>query len=135
MHFSHPKRIENCQVGVFLAYATPRGYAFIDRSLYVPEEWTTDPARCQQAHIPADSAFATKPELGQQMLTRAWEAGVPARWVVADSFYETPDLCAWCEQHDLWYVLGVPANQPIFLKEGRETGPRLLASLSQGSHN
>jgi SRSO17 transposase len=94
-------RIENCQIGVFLAYATPRGYAFIGRSLYLPQEWIADPPRCQQAHIPAATTFATKPELGQQMLARAWEAGVLARWVVADSVYETPDVCTWCEQHDL----------------------------------
>jgi SRSO17 transposase len=123
-------RIENCQVGVFLAYATARGYAFIDRRLYLPEEWTADPARCQQAHIPAATSFATKPELGQQMLTRAREAGVPARWVVADSFYETPALCAWLEQQDLWYVLGVPATQPIWSAGRQLSATALIANLS-----
>jgi SRSO17 transposase len=122
-------RIENCQVGVFLAYSTPRGYAFIDRSLYLPQEWTADPARYQQAHIPLDTPFATKPELGQQMLQRACAAGVPARWVVADSFYETPDLCAWCEQHDLWYVLGVPATQPIWTADRQVPAAALIADL------
>ena len=63
--------VENAQVGVFLAYASPQGVAFLDRALYLPEEWTDDPARCQQAGIPEGVAFATKPQLAQALLERA----------------------------------------------------------------
>src|SRR5260221_4491589 len=80
-------KVENAQVGVFLAYASPQGTAFLDRPLYLPEEWTDDPARCQGTGIPDDVAFATKPELARRMLERARAAGVPAAWVTADSIY------------------------------------------------
>src|SRR5712692_6223939 len=75
-------RRENCQVGVFLLYASAKGAAFIDRALYVPEEWTVDRVRCRQAGIADEVGFATKGELAQQMLGRALTAGVPADWVV-----------------------------------------------------
>ena len=80
-------RIENCQVGVFLAYATARGRAFIDRELYLPAEWTDDEARRNQAAVPRDVTFQTKPELAQEMLTRTLDAGVDAAWVAADAVY------------------------------------------------
>ena len=70
-------RIENCQIGVFLGYASRHGHALIDRALYLPEVWANDPARRGAAGVPADTAFATKPKLGRQMLTRAFAAGVP----------------------------------------------------------
>ena len=76
----------NCQVGVFLAYASRHGAAFIDRALYLPQEWTKDRARRSDAGIPVETAFATKIELAQQMLERAYDAGVPARWTVGDAF-------------------------------------------------
>src|SRR6266571_6728910 len=68
-------RVENCQVGVFLSYVTAQGHALIDRALYLPEDWCADAARRQAAHIPASVSFATKPELGQQMIQRAQAAG------------------------------------------------------------
>src|SRR3954468_23246441 len=77
----------NCQVGVFLAYASARGAAFIDRALYLPREWTKDRDRRAEAGIPAGTRFASKITLAERMLARAFAAGVPARWVVADSFY------------------------------------------------
>jgi SRSO17 transposase len=78
-------RIENQQIGVFMAYATSAGCAFIDCALYLPEEWLQDTARCREAGIGAEVCFATKPQLAQHMLERASAAHVPARWVVADS--------------------------------------------------
>jgi SRSO17 transposase len=78
-------RIENCQVGVFLAYATDRGRAFLDRELYLPAEWAEDGDRRTQAGVPETVRFATKPELAQRMLARALDAGVAAAWVVADA--------------------------------------------------
>src|SRR5258708_1189034 len=76
-------KVENAQVGVFLAYASPQGVAFLDRALYLPQEWTDDPVRCRQAGIPAGVAFATKPELAQAMLAPGPAAGVASAWVTA----------------------------------------------------
>ena len=72
-------RIENCQIGVFLGYASRLGHTLLDRELYLPKEWTNDRARCRQAGIPEDRRFATKPQLAQQMLARAFAAGVPGQ--------------------------------------------------------
>src|SRR5215208_1787145 len=80
-------RIENAQIGVFLGYASRHGHALIDRALYLPEVWANDPARRDAAGVPADTTFATKPQLGRQMLARAFAAGVPCRWVTGDSVY------------------------------------------------
>lgn len=76
----------NCQVGVFLAYASHKGAGFIDRALYLPREWSEDQDRRAEAGIPAGMCFASKITLAELMLARAFAAGVPARWVVADSF-------------------------------------------------
>ncbi len=107
-------RIENQQIGVFLAYASPHGAALIDRALYLPDEWTQDPARCQRAKVPQTCTFASKPVLAEQMLERALAANIPARWVVADTVYSTTELRLWLEAHELWYVLAVPCNTVIW---------------------
>lgn len=107
-------RIENQQIGVFLAYASRHGAALIDRALYLPEEWTQDPARCQRAKVPEDYTFASKPLLAQQMLERALDAQVPARWVAADTVYSTTELRLWLERHGLGYVLAILSNTPIW---------------------
>ncbi len=78
-------RTENCQVGVFLAYAAPAGCAFLDRALYLPEEWAGDAARRATAGVPETAAFATKGALARAMLARAFASGVPAAWVVGDT--------------------------------------------------
>jgi len=80
-------RVENCQLGVFVTYATPQGHLMLDRELYLPTEWTDNATRCQGAGIPAERLFATKPQLAQQMLKRAFDHGVPAAWVTGDSVY------------------------------------------------
>jgi SRSO17 transposase len=79
--------LANSQVGVFLLYASPRGAAFLDRDLYVPEEWLTDLVRCREAGIPEKSALISKGELARRMLARAFAAQVPAAWVVGDPLY------------------------------------------------
>src|ERR1700722_6828843 len=76
-------RTENCQVGVFLAYASVHGHALIDRELYLPQSWTEDRVRCRAAGIPDETEFATKPQLAQAMISRAIEAGVPFAWFTA----------------------------------------------------
>lgn len=107
-------RIENQQLGVFLAYASCHGAAFIDRELYLPEEWTHDQARCQAAGVPETVGFAAKPALAQRMLDRAWASQVPARWVVADTVYSSDELRLWLQQHGYWYVLAVPCSYTVW---------------------
>jgi SRSO17 transposase len=115
-------RIENCQVGVFLAYASPKGQALVDRELYLPKEWVSDVDRRAEAHVPAKVGFQTKPQLAQAMLARALDAGVPAGWVTADEVYGgDARLRAWLEDHDLAYVLAVKATQPLWA--AGEQGP------------
>jgi SRSO17 transposase len=107
-------QVENCQVGVFLAYVTARGHTLIDRELYLPLEWTEDPKRCQEASIPASVRFQTKPELAVQMLERLWKAQIPITWVVADSVYGgNLDLRTWLEAHGYPYVLAVACDEPV----------------------
>lgn len=109
-------KIGNCQVGVFLGYAGPHGHAAIDRALYLPQAWLTDPARGHQAGIPADTPFRTKPQLAGAMLERALAAGVPAAWVVADEVYGSDGtLRRALEARDQAYVLAVRGNQPLSL--------------------
>src|SRR5215207_5976211 len=80
-------RIENCQIGVFLAYASPAGRTFIDRELYLPKEWASDAGRRAEAGVPEAAEFATKPQLARKMIERALVAGVPFRWVTGDEVY------------------------------------------------
>ena len=76
-------RIENCQIGVFLSYASPKGHALIDRRLYLPQDWTEDAERCKETYVPNDVVFATKPKIGTAMVKAALDAGVPCSWVLA----------------------------------------------------
>jgi SRSO17 transposase len=109
-------RIENCQIGVFLVYASSKGRTFLDRALYLPQAWTQDKPRCQQAGVPETVGFATKPMLAKQMIARALGAGVPARWVTADSVYGNDGkLRGWLEAQHLAYVLGVSSNHYVWL--------------------
>ena len=78
-------KITNCQIGVFAAYVSRHGHAFIDRALYLPKAWTDDPARMAAAHVPASIGFATKPAPGLAMIERAIAADVPFAWVAADT--------------------------------------------------
>jgi SRSO17 transposase len=120
-------RIENCQVGVFLAYASGKGRALVDRELYLPKEWASDPTRRVEAHVPERVGFQTKPQLAQQMLARALDAGVPAGWVTADEVYGgDARLRAFLEEHDLAYVLAVKATQPLWAHG--EQGPAEVAA-------
>src|SRR5262249_32174932 len=107
-------RTENAQVAVYLTYAAPAGSAFIDRALYLPRSWTSDPARCQAAGVPRDTAFATKPALARQMICRALDAGTPAGWATADEVYgQDPNLRAELARHGLGYVLAVAKTHPV----------------------
>jgi len=107
-------RRANQQVGVFLAYAAPRGCAFLDRALYLPEEWATDTARRAAAGIPAGIAFATKGALACGMLARAFAAGVPAAWVVGDVVYGREGLRRWLEGERRASVLAVASDHGVW---------------------
>ena len=121
-------RRENSQVGVFLLYASSKGSAFIDRALYLPEEWTTDRVRCREAGIPDEVEFATKGELAKRMLERAYASQVPADWVVGDTVYGYDELRLWVEEQQKNYVLAVPETHTVWV-QGRPQPVGLLAAL------
>jgi SRSO17 transposase len=105
-------KIDNCQLGVFLAYASPKGRAMIDRELYLPRSWTDDPERCQAARVPEEVGFRTKPKLARVMLERALDNEVPASWVAADEAYGgNPALRGWLEVRGVSYVLAVKCTE------------------------
>ncbi len=110
-------QVQNCQVGVFLSYITARGHTLIDRELYLPQDWTDDPARCLKAGIPDAIPFRTKPDLAIEMLSRLHQAGVPVGWVVADSVYGGHlELRTWLESHQYAYVGAVACDEPVVLQ-------------------
>jgi SRSO17 transposase len=107
-------RTENCQIGVFAAYATTRGRALVDRELYLPKSWTDDRDRCRAAHIPDERAFATKPDLAKAMVLRAITSPLPIAWVTADAAYgQEWRLRRMLEETGLGYVLAVPKSQQV----------------------
>jgi SRSO17 transposase len=123
-------RIENCQIGVFLGYASSQGRAFLDRELYLPQEWAQDPERRGEAGVPPAVSFATKPELAQQMLARAFAAGVPAAWVRGDEIYGNDGAFRhWLMAGNHPYVLAVSAHHPIWLAGQQERADRCIAAL------
>ena len=106
-------KITNCQIGVFGAYVSSKGHAFVDRALYLPEEWTKDPARLRAARVPERVSFATKPELALGMVERAIAAGVPFAWVAADTVYGTGGVETGLRRAGKGYVLGAKATRPF----------------------
>jgi len=123
-------RIENCQMGVFVTYASPQGHVLLDRALYVPQEWTNDKSRCEGAGIPVERPFATKPQLAPQMLQRAFDAGVPAAWVTGDSVYgENRQLRLWWEAHEYAHVLAVSGQEYVWRAGQQQQVKTLLMTL------
>jgi SRSO17 transposase len=123
-------RIENSQVAVYLTYSAKGGHALIDRELYLPKSWTDDPARCAAAGVPAELGFATKPALATAMLTRAVDAGMPARWVAGDEVYGAdPDLRAQLEARGVGYVLAIAGNRRLPTAAGPIRADVLAAAL------
>ncbi|HET6345358.1 MAG TPA: IS701 family transposase [Myxococcota bacterium] len=106
-------KITNCQIGVFAAYVSRHGHAFIDRALYLPKAWTDDPARLAAAHVPPGIGFATKPRLALAMIKRALAAGVPFTWVAADSVYGVGQVETALRRAGKGYVLGVTSSHPF----------------------
>jgi len=114
-------KIANCQIGVFLAYATPHGPVLLDRELYLPREWADDPARRAEAGVPARASCIPKPALGQHLLERAFAAGVRAAWVTADSIYGGAyQLRHYLEEREQPFVLAVPSTQRVGLSAKAE---------------
>src|SRR3954471_610199 len=103
-------KITNCQIGVFAAYVSNKGHAFIDRALYLPKAWTDDPSRRAATHMPEKLAFATKPQLALTMIRRAIAADVPFAWVAADSVYGVGEIEMALRREAKGYVLGVGAS-------------------------
>lgn len=120
-------RIENCQIGVFLAYASPQGRAFLDRALYLPQAWAADAPRRAEAGVPGEIAFRTKPALAQAMLARARAAGVPFAWVTGDEVYGGDRrLRIWLEEQHLAHLLAIKATEPLWASS--ERGPAQVAA-------
>jgi SRSO17 transposase len=126
-------KTENCQVGVFLAYASERGQAFIDRELYLPEEWAGDKERRKRAGVPERVGMRTKPELAKEMLERALEGGVKAEWVVADSVYgDSRRLGMFLEEREQPYVLAVSGKAHVWAGFYQHRVGTVLDSLRRG---
>ncbi|GAB3453334.1 IS701 family transposase [Actinophytocola sediminis] len=120
-------RIENCQIGSFLAYASTRGHALIDRELYLPESWVADRDRCRAAGIPEETEFVTKPRQAMAMLERAFDAGVPFSWVTADEAYgQVKYMRVWLEEHDAAHVVSTKVNDTVVTTAGVEVRADVL---------
>lgn len=112
-------RRENCQIGTFLAYASAKGRALIDRELYVPTSWTEDRARCRAAGIGDEVGFATKIEHLKWMLQRAFDAAVPFAWVTTDEAYgQVRHFRAWLEERRVAHVLATKVNDTVTAPDG-----------------
>jgi SRSO17 transposase len=123
-------RTENCQVGVFLAYASARGHALVDRELYLPQSWAGDRDRCQEAGIPDEVQFATKPQLAQAMVDRALEAGLPFAWFTADEVYgQAKWLRSWLEDRGVSYVMAIRRSDTFTMPVGERRADVLTMAL------
>ncbi len=126
-------KTENCQVGVFVAYASRRGQAFIDRELYLPEEWAYDEQRRKRTGVPEAIGMRTKPELAKEMLGRALDARVKAAWVVADSVYgDARRLGMFLEEREQPYVLALSGKAHVWAGFYQHRVSTVLESLRQG---
>lgn len=127
-------RIENCQIGVFLAYATSKGHTLLDRALYLPKEWTTDAQRFEAAGVPEEVTFATKIVLAKRMIERAVANGLPARWVTADTVYGSDYAFRQSlEKAGLNYVVGVRSDCAVWVGLRQRRVAQLLAELPPGA--
>ena len=126
------KKVENCQVGVFLSYISSRGHTLLDRELYLPRHWLEDRARCEKAGIPDSVTFQTKCELARVMMQRVQQAQIPVAWVVADTVYgNNLDLRTWLEDQQYWYALAVASTEQIGIMTPQG---RTLLTVAQAEH-
>lgn len=125
-------RIENCQIGVFLSYASCRGRALMDRELYLPKAWSNDLERRAAAKVPEMVEFATKPQLARRMIERAVIAKVPFAWITGDAIYgDDRRLRVWLEQEERHFVLAVARNQSVWTNAVRQSTVERLAQAAQ----
>ena len=118
-------KLENGQAATVLSYAATGAHVFLDRQLYLPEEWMWDKERRAEARIPEEVRFATKPQQAIAMLVHAWEQGVPMRWVTGDEVYgDAPRLRETIQDHGRFYVLAVSANTRVWTERPEEQEPQ-----------
>jgi SRSO17 transposase len=123
-------RVENCQIGVFLAYATKAGHTLVDRGLYMPKSWIQDPDRCREAHVPEGVKFATKPQLAAQMLWHALDAGLVAKWVTGDCVYgSNRPLRAGLESRKQAFALCVKCSEKVQVQGEAKRVDRIAAGV------
>lgn len=123
-------KVENCQVAVFLGYTGTRGHVLLDRRLYLPASWCSDPARMKRAHVPEDVSFQTKPQLALQMLRDAWRQGVTMAWVTGDEVYgNDPVLRDGIAAEGRRYILAVASNAPAWAEQ-----PAVIETSAGGEH-
>jgi SRSO17 transposase len=129
-------KVTNCQIGVFAAYVSGEGHAFIDRALYLPRSWTGAPERLAAAHVPEGTAFATKPRLAAAMIERAIAADVPFAWAAGDSVYGVGEVGMALRRAYKGYVLGVTGQHRFWSWGVREpisgTAEDIAAALAPG---
>jgi len=125
-------KITNCQIGVFAAYASRHGHAFLDRALYLPKTWVDVPTRLAAAHVPPEIGFATKPRLAGRMIERAIAAGVPFAWVAGDSVYGVGEIEMALRRAGKGYVLGVNATQAFNSWIGKSVVAGTAEQIAQG---
>jgi|SRR5262245_1259989 len=117
-------RTDNCQVGVFVNYATAAGHTLIDRRLFLPEEWVADKPRCEEAGVPDNVVFRTKPELALEMVQSAISEGVPFCWVTSDSVYgDSPTFAQGVRALGKWYVLDSSSDARVWVEEPKVVLP------------
>jgi SRSO17 transposase len=120
-------RVDNCQIGVFANYCSTKGHTFIDRKIYLPEEWCQDRERREEAGVPENVVFRTKPELGLETISKAVHEGIPFQWVGGDSVYgDNPKFVQGVRELNKWYVLDVSSEMRVWLSQPKmgEPGPR-----------
>jgi len=126
-------RVENCQIGVFLAYTTETGHTLIDRELYLPKDWAAHEVRRGAAHIPDAVSFETKPALARQMLERAQANGVGFKWVTADSIYSSDRrLRRWLETQQQPFVMAVKRDEALWCGFEQQRADELIQNLAEG---
>jgi SRSO17 transposase len=113
-------RTDNCQIGVFANYCSSKGHVFMDRRLFLPQEWADDPERRRQAGVPKEVIFRTKPELGLAMIANAVAEGVPFQWVGGDSVYgDSPTYVQGVRELGKWYVVDTSADARVWTEQPR----------------
>ena len=124
-------KIENCQIGVFLTYASSKGFTMVDRQLYLPKEWVSDKVRCAKAGIPIETSFETKPQMALNMMKRA-EAKLSFSWVVGDCVYgEAGYIRNWIEDNKKGYVMAVSGKNYVTQRKKQKKVSDIISKLGE----